>query len=436
MSNYQQQSYQQMNRQEEYNTQQQYNNYKMQLLNQYQQHLYQFQKQYKYPLNKPLVQPLVQQPVQQLVQQPVQQPVQQITNKDIYDEKRFVFDTIIRTNSGITFGNYVVQKIISNYQTALFKKQIKEVADSNKIILTQQLEDKHFYNKAYLPQLKSRLKMSNHIEILIYSNQCELFLRNIVRAFAKDGYTLEEIHRGDITKIYEYSSLELDANIMFLNTINITVKIGYSYNFTIKLNMFIANIQEYVPLKIPYGLFTTEKSYMTLSYDYNLHNEIFEIPAYIANTEQSLMKIQKNITTYMPFYNYSKLSGMLESIGSSSYTIDFNLSNGKYSDFTITNIYNKHKYYKTDNHPEHPCCSKCNTDILPIYSIPSIQNPNTNPYYKQAITKCCGRKYHFECLFENYVEDGNFKCDHCGIIISDTLGKNKEILMCLTDLLD
>ena len=85
------------------------------------------------------------------------------------------------------------------------------------------------------------------------------------------------------------------------------------------------------------------------------------------------------------------------------------------------------------------CCTKCNTEILSSY-VPSTQRtPQTKSQSqsrnrsKFAITKCCARNYHFDCLFENYVEDGTFKCDNCNcnFINPDTLGKNKEILLCL-----
>ena len=369
---------------------------------------------------------------------PVQQ---QLTDRDVYLEKQFIFDTITFYNQQrITFGNYVVQKIINSYNYSIFKKKLNEYTSSRNIILSSQEKDSYFHNKEYLPYLKNRLKQSNHIEILIHSSNCESFLRNIVRAFSKGGYNIEEKQRGDIMKISEYSDINLEHNKIYLNSIIITVQMDNTIKpFIIKLNMFIANIPDYVPLEIPYGLFTTEKSYMTMSYD-SERNEIYEIQSNIANKEECIMKIKRGITTYMPYYNYSKLPKMLESLGTTSYTIDFNLSNGKYSDFAITNI-SKDMYKNTskDSTQQPLCCTKCNTEILSSY-VPSTQStPQTNSQTqfgdrpKFAITKCCARNYHFDCLFENYVEDGTFKCDNCNcnFINPDTLGKNKEILLCL-----
>jgi len=369
------------------------------------------EQQYAYPISP--TSPAFLQQYQMLEiqqQQPIPQPIP--SKREIYLEKQSIFDTITSLNPGFAFGSYVVQNII------------------NSNLLPEEERPSNF---------KNTQKLSNHIEIMFHSSKYGQFLQNIYRAFAKAGYSLEEKHKGDITKIPEYSSLILEAEIMFLSTINITVKTEDDKPYiTIKLNIFITNIPEYVPLVIPYGLLTTEKSYMIMYYDAK-RNLKYEMQQGIADTRECIMKIKNNITTYMPNYNYSKLSELLKSVGSSSYKIDFNLSNGKYSDFAITNIHSKH----TTSMP--PCCSKCSTEIMSseltqICKVPiqnPIQNPLQNPSYikyknyKHVITKCCARNYHFDCLFENYVEDGNFKCDHCGIIVPDTLGRNKEILMCL-----
>lgn len=177
-----------------------------------------------------------------------------------------------------------------------------------------------------------------------------------------------------------------------------------------------------------------------MSYD-SERNEKYEIQSNITSKEECIMKIKKGITTYMPYYNYSKLKTLLESLGTISYTIDFNLSNSKYSDFAITNISKTTSKYKTKDTSKHLsqdtkshlCCNKCSTEILSSY-MPSIQSTlhkQSINLSKFAITKCCARNYHFDCLFENYVEDGTFKCDNCSFINPDTLGKNKEILLCL-----
>ena len=416
--------YLQQEQQQQHEQQQLWFNYQLQIEKQklYQQQMqiqqWNQEQQYSYPisptspafLQQYQILEVQQQQQHHQQQQPIPQPIP--SKREIYLEKQSIFDTITSLNPGFAFGSYVVQNII------------------NSNLSPEEKEPSHF---------KNTQRLSNHIEIMFHSSKCGQFLQNIFRAFAKGGYSLEEKHKGDITKLTEYASLILEAEIMFLSTINITVKTRDDKPYiNIKVNMFIANIPEYVPLVIPYGLLTTEKSYMIMYYDAK-RNLKYEMQQGIADTRECIMKIKNNITTYMPNYNYSKLSELLKSVGSSSYKIDFNLSDGKYSDFAITNISNKH----TTSMP--PCCSKCSTEIMSseltqICKTP-LQNPSQNPLqnpshikyknYKHVITKCCARNYHFDCLFENYVEDGNFKCDHCGIVVPDTLGRNKEILMCL-----
>ena len=153
----------------------------------------------------------------------------------------------------------------------------------------------------------------------------------------------------------------------------------------------------------------------------------YEMQNDIADTTKCINNIKKNITTYMPYYDYSKLPMLLKSSGKIPYMIDFNLSGGKYSDFAITNICKKTGFTYNP-----PCCSKCLSEIYPTHSIDKYNDKSNDiVYYKRAITKCCSNSYHFDCLFENYIEDGNFKCNQCGIINQDTLCKNKEILLCL-----
>ena len=379
-----------------------------------QQQFYQWQQQYAYYMQNSQQLPIQQLPIPVPIQSSIQSlpPSQNhIKSHEIYKEKKFIFDTITFINryQGITFGSYVVQHIINSHQASTYKQKGKE-----------------------LPQ--SKHKIPSRIEILIHASKCEQFLRSIIRAFAKDGYSLDEYNKGDVTKIPEYSSVILKPDTMYLNTITITVKFSNEISFIIRLNMFITNMPEYIPLEIPYGLFITEKLYISMSTD-SATDAKYEMQNDIADTKKCINNIKKNITTYMPYYDYSKLPMLLKSSDKIPYMIDFNLSGGNYSDFAITNICKK-----TGSTYNPPCCSKCLSEIYPTHSIDKtndksndISNDKSNDivYYKRAITKCCSRNYHFDCLFENYVEDGNFKCEQCGIINQDTLGKNKEILMCL-----
>ena len=223
-----QQQEQQQQQQEWYNYQQQL--YQEQLYQQqlYQQQLQQWQQQYAYPSPSPPpspsssrspspylypISPILPQQYQKpnttfasIVARPLE-PIPIPTKLDIYLEKQSIFDTIISLNPGITFGSYVVQNII--------KQNILPLEEP-------------------LQQLNNNPKLPNHIEIILHSSKCEQFLRNIVRAFSKPGYSLKEKYKGDIKKMSEYMDILLEPENMFLNSITITVK---KYDATIQFSI-------------------------------------------------------------------------------------------------------------------------------------------------------------------------------------------------------
>ena len=341
----------------------------------------------------------------------------------IYETKKEIFKTItqiVLNNCGKIFGNYVVYKIFREYICDTFFKYLLEDIKQKDIILTDEEKYMEFHNPKCYPQLQSRIKLPKHIEILINSNKYTDFIYFITNAFVKTGYSTEEKYRGDITKITEYSNIIQEPNTMFLNTISIIVKLG-EIDFIIKMNVFIStktdSSHSNMSLQIPYGLFTNEKYYLTLIYNEN-GSEKYEMQEGIAEstppTETTLAittiknQIINNITTFMPYYDYSQLNKLLDKTESSTHTLDFNLSGGNYSDFWITN--KRIKVIGTK-------CENC-----------KIEFPSHN---KRAITKCCKHSYHFDCLLETYDVNGVFNCETCKIQKPDTLSKNKDILLSL-----
>lgn len=374
----------------------------------------------------------MQQPMQQLMQQPMQQPIQPLQQIPsiktfasvveakpeksstilIYEIKKEIYKTIIQialNNGGKIFGNYVVYKIFREHICDTFFKYLLEDIKKRNIVLTDEEKYMEFHNPKCYPQLQSRTKLQTHIEILINSNKYAEFIYFITNAFVKIGYSTEEKHRGDITKITEYSNIIQEPNTIFHNTISIIVKLG-ELDFIIKMNIFISIKTD--SLQIPYGLFTNEKYYLTLIYD-EKGSEKYEMQEDIITDSQidiATIKNQiiNNITTFMPYYDYSQLNKLLEKTESSTLTLDFNLSGGNHSDFWITNKRIKVRSTK---------CEKCKIEF-------ALNN-------KRAITKCCKHSYHFDCLLETYDVDGVFNCESCKIKKPDTLSKNKDILLSL-----
>jgi len=364
-------------------------------------------------------------PQQPQIQSKLQQQSQVQINPDEYNMqlRQTLFETlktIIYSNNGLIYGEYIINEIQCQYMSDEFYKQLQIMYPKEKYNMTLEYLQNAFNNPNILPEFVNRLnKYTNTIDIII--RKCD-----IVQFHKEIQNTLGNYYKVTIGNTILLSTIYPDwanecSNLATYPIIIISKYISKYMEDIVTLNVMMdvsvdvsveTEIQSRKQLNLPYGIYDFQEQYIMS--DGKMYQLPESIHAFVPNTEifinDLILKVQRKVCILMPYAigDSEKIKKYLEF---KNIILDCIIKND-------TKDFLNGDYYITNQHKGLNCAG-CNV------SIDSEENC--------AVLKCCTSPFHFQCLLECYIsaEDNTTlncsKCNTSGKL--DFEGKNSSILM-------